>query len=264
MHLNKSLVALMLVVAVSACAPSRSEPTVDATVDLPYGGDVWVPPTPDLGDPLQDLPDPCYLFTLEEQSCSGGQTCPTGFQPMYESGTICRCRVACDPNDGLFCANDQCGYTCVQLNDPQGAPMPGVGACVKDEGSLQGESCAPKQCKAGLVCVGNTEATSYCRETCLVPDDCRGYKMLCIKLATSTTKVCMQGGSAIGPAADEGCLGDEYFCAQELFCDPAPGNEVCRQMCNTDDPGGDACTDGKTCQPLFDETAQVLIGYGCK
>ncbi|MBW2731051.1 MAG: hypothetical protein JRH20_01590 [Deltaproteobacteria bacterium] len=249
-----------------ACSPSHPETPVDATVDSPYVGDVWTPPPlPDLGDAQpQDLPDPCHIFTLEGQDCSGGQTCPDRFQPMIESGTICRCRVACDPSASLYCANDQCGYNCVQLNDPGGNPMPGIGACIRNEGSLQGEPCAPKQCITSLVCVGNTEATSYCRKTCLEPEDCTGYKMLCIKLATSATKVCMQGGSSLGPEVDVGCLGDEYYCNQGLFCDPTLGAQICRQMCNTDEPSGDACPEGKTCQPLFDEVAQVLIGYGCK
>lgn len=140
--------------------------------------------------------------------------------------------------------------------------MPGIGSCYGEGGVGEGESCAPAACKKPLVCVGDTNETSFCRPTCTGPGTCLGFKMICAALGGATTQVCLPGGSTTGPSAGESCANNDDYCRQGLICDPA--GKTCAKACNTDGAGGTGCGTGENCVKLEDTTAQVVVGYGCQ
>jgi hypothetical protein len=262
------LVCCVALAATAGCEEGTSVPQfpdrgVDAfqVRDLVFP-DTYVPPRLDTIAPrLDSFVDPCAIFSQEGQSCNGGQACPSGQQPFLETSGACTCRIACNPTQPNQCAGTACNRLCVQLYDGQGKPIAGIGACLADEGKTEGESCAPDQCRQKLVCVGDNDKVSFCRQKCTGPADCFGFKNVCIQLTGTTTKVCIPGGSTTGPGEGGSCAGPNDYCKQGLICDP--GAKVCRKACNTDD-GGTPCSGGKKCDRLLDSAASVVVGYGCK
>ena len=262
-------VLFVLVLVASGCPgetviPSRKDGGPGN--DGPWA-DLFVPPK-DGGPPPVDLLaadtfDPCAIFAQEGSNCSGGQSCPQGLQPTTDPQGGCRCRVSCNPTQSGPLCGGSCGRLCIQLYDSGGQPLPGIGACFADEGVTEGEGCAPASCKQGLVCVGDQDNRSFCRRTCQQDSDCAGFKMLCLPLTGTTSKVCIQGGSTTGPGEGGSCAGVDDYCKQGLLCDPAA--KLCHPACNTDDVAAPNCGTGKSCVKLTDAAAGgVVVGYGCK
>lgn len=212
------------------------------------------PPPAEAGPP----PGPCDPFEKAAGfSCAGGQQCPTGFQPATLGGNPCTCHVPCDPDQGQKCQPTECGRLCVQLTDSQGNPIPKLGVCVADPGAPEGEPCTPS-CQIDLYCVTFIESIAYCRRGCGGPQDCPGYKMVCVPL-TGGQSVCVPGGATVGPKEGEPCAEPQSFCLQGLICDPQ--SQTCLKAC---DPNAGGCAAPKTCQKIVDPGPNVTLGYGCQ
>ena len=259
------LSALMMVELAGCAADVEPGPSTDGGADSHLVLEWRLPDIHTLpADTFVGSPDtagPCDVFKTEGQSCGGGQTCPGGQQPMLMPEGGCRCRISCNPSLSDQCGG-RCGYDCVQIVDAQGKGIPGVGACLLNEHANQGESCSPGVCKTDYACVGPDAHRSFCRSACTGPSDCTGYKMVCVKLQSTTTKVCIPGGSETGPGLGQPCPGAEEFCSQDTICDPL--YQVCVAACNTDDGNASPCGAGKSCQALTDPGTQVLLGFGCR
>lgn len=272
LSLRLALASTALSVLLAGC-PGETIPIVtDGSVGRQDGKtpvtDFYVPPTGDgLVGPQDsmippDTVDPCAAYKQAGANCSGGQQCPAGTQPTTEPNGGCRCRVACNPTQPDQCGGSVCGHVCVQLYDGGGQPLPGIGSCFADEGATLGESCAPDSCKQGLICTGDTNETSFCRESCTGPGTCKGFKMICAQLSGTSTQVCIPGGSTTGPGEGGSCAGVNDYCKQGLICDPT--SKTCYLACNTDGATANPCGGGKTCSKLEDTAAGVVVGYGCK
>ncbi|MCA9671568.1 MAG: hypothetical protein KC503_38485 [Myxococcales bacterium] len=262
------LVLLLSALAVSCSDSTGGTPdTVQPFPDFSNDGvPIDVPqPILDGGDappPILDGQGGCTL--MDGQSCDGGQSCPTGQQPVRDAQNKCFCRVPCNPTGQNQCGGAVCERVCVQLVDTGGQPIPGQGACIPDPGKGVGEPCAPDSCKVGLECVGPNGDEAFCRKTCNVAGDCSGYKMVCGQLTGQSTKVCVPGGNPGGPTAGGDCSDASTFCSAGHICDPV--TKKCLKVCNTDGtpPPAQCTTSGESCQKIEDTAASVLIGYGCQ
>jgi hypothetical protein len=99
-------------------------------------------------------------------ACDPGESCILHYGLQYadghveSAGDLCMPVNNCDPLDAASCANDpkrEC-----KIVDPTGAV-----ACLPKSEAQLGDSCAPPSvCAQGLVCVGKTAATQFCRRLC--------------------------------------------------------------------------------------------------
>ena len=193
------------------------------------------------------------------QSCDGSYLCDYGLIPVLEGpvgADSCICRWACAAPDGTCPSADR---VCTQLEDDNGAAIPGQGACEPVYAAGRGEPCGPQQCEAGDICAGYTADTAYCRQQC-DPD------LQTCSLGYECTPVSLYGDPAITaclPVVGEVVEGEacsiDAACGPGLFCVITAAGSACRPAC---DPWSPVCASGSICLRVEDPVMQTL-GYAC-
>jgi hypothetical protein len=204
-------------------------------------------------------PFPDGSSSVDGQSCDGSYVCPWGQIPVLEGpvgADSCVCRWSCAAPDGACPSADR---VCIQLEDDNGAPLPGEGACEPVYVAGRGEPCGPQQCDVGDICAGYSPDTAYCRAQC-DPDlqDCGvGYECILVaEYGDPTATACLP---VTGDVAAGGACGLEAPCQEGLFCVTTAAGSTCQPAC---DPWAPVCAAGSTCLRLTDPVMQTL-GYAC-
>jgi len=204
-------------------------------------------------------PYPDGNAAVDGQSCDGSYYCPAGLIPILEGpvgADSCVCRWACTPPDGACPSTDR---TCIQLEDENGAALPGQGACEPVYVSARGEPCGPQQCAAGDLCAGYSPDTAFCRAQC-DPDlqTCAlGYECIAVsEYGDPAVTACL-------PVTGDVAAGDACSltapCQAGLFCVTTASGSTCQPAC---DPWAPVCAAGATCLEIEDPGMQTL-GYAC-
>jgi hypothetical protein len=193
-------------------------------------------------------------------SCEAVVGCTEGQIPVLEGpigAEVCICRFSCTPraeNDAGACAEDR---VCVQLEDEQGNRLPGEGSCEPVIAGTLGEPCAPEQCESGLICVGYTADTAYCRALCSDGTCAASYECAAVNDYDSPNgSACLP---VTGTAAEGAECSPEDACAPGLFCAATTAGAICCPAC---DPHIPLCPTDADCAAVPDAQGQP-IGYAC-
>lgn len=174
----------------------------------------------------------------EHEPCEDATECAAGLLCLNDADTNQgSCWRECNPAQPTSCGSE---FLCAELDASTGYCVPAAG---------DGELCATKLCKDGLVCSGDGSANGYlCRRTCepTGADTC-GDGQQCYSLS-SGGGACYPGGTA--QPGDPCWSGGE--CAGGTACVSKPGGGgVCMSLCNP--------TAASPC-PSSDQQCMGLVG----